>query len=65
MCLRYVGIRKIVTFLGLSQTLGFFAFAGFFGFAIVAFSIDRWLVNILQRTESTNRLSTETLIKAR
>ena len=54
-----------MTFLGLSQTLGFFAFAGFFGFAIVAFSIDRWLVNILQRTESTNRLSTETLIKAR
>ena len=54
-----------MAFLGLSQTFGSLGFSGFFGFAIVAFSIDRWLVNILQRTESTNRLSTETLIKAR
>jgi hypothetical protein len=45
---RNVGIRKIVTFLGLSQTFGSVVSSGFFGFAIVVFSDDRRLMNVRQ-----------------
>jgi len=43
-----VGIRKIVTFLGLCQTFGSVVFSGFFGFAVVVFFNDRWFMNVRQ-----------------
>jgi hypothetical protein len=43
-----VGIRKIVNFLGLSQSFGSVVFSGFFGFAIVVFSDGDWLMNVIR-----------------
>ena len=41
---RYVGIRKIMTFLGLSQTFLSVVFVGVFRFAIVVFALGISLV---------------------